>query len=78
MYAARNVCSRVSEKGYSCGSFVCDMSTGFSGNLGYPLPKDWAIDQISTISIGSGDGWIEIGSDQIHLDLQQIMKYWLR
>ncbi|WP_143318084.1 glycoside hydrolase domain-containing protein [Clostridium sp. HBUAS56017] len=63
IYAPRNVCSRVSQAGYSCSSFVCDMSSGFSGNLGYPLPKDWAIDQISTISLGSGDGLIEIDNN---------------
>lgn len=63
IYGPRNVCSRVANAGYSCSSFVCDMSSGFSGNLGYPLPKDWAIDQISTITIGSGDGQIEIDND---------------
>ena len=63
IYAPRNVCSRISEAGITCSSFVCDMSSGFSGNLGYPLPKDWAIDQISTITIGSGDGMIEIDNN---------------
>jgi hypothetical protein len=36
------------------------MSAGFSGNYGYPLPADWAYDQIVTRTIGSGDGRIEI------------------
>ncbi len=36
----RNVCNRVAAAGYTSASFVCDMSTGFSGNLGYPLPAD--------------------------------------
>ncbi|MEF2115258.1 MULTISPECIES: glycoside hydrolase domain-containing protein [Clostridium] len=63
IYAPRNVCSSMQNAGYSCSSFVCDMSSGFSGNLGYPLPKDWAIDQISTITIGSGDGAIEIDNN---------------
>ena len=63
IYAPRNVCSRVAKAGFSCSSFVCDMSTGFSGNLGFPLPNDWAIDQISTISIGTGDGLIEIDNN---------------
>ena len=63
IYAPRHVCSRVSEAGISCSSFVCDMSSGFSGNLGYPLPKNWAIDQISTITIGSGEGQIEIDNN---------------
>lgn len=39
------------------------MSTGYSGNLGFPLPKDWAFDQIATITVGSGTGFIEIDKD---------------
>lgn len=45
IYGARNVCSRVASAGYSVSSFVSDMSTGFSGNLGYKIPNDWAFDQ---------------------------------
>ncbi|GAA2540533.1 DUF1906 domain-containing protein [Streptomyces levis] len=63
IYGPRNVCSRVAAAGYTSASFVCDMSTGFSGNLGYPLPSDWAFDQISTISVGSGSGLIEIDNN---------------
>ncbi|AQS06512.1 peptidoglycan hydrolase-like protein with peptidoglycan-binding domain [Clostridium beijerinckii] len=62
IYAPRNVCSRVQNAGYSCSSFVCDMSTGFSGNLGYPLPKDWAFDQISTVTL-HGNADIEIDNN---------------
>lgn len=72
IYGARNVCTRVGGKrdngsslgeGISVSSFVCDMSTGFSGNLGYPLPPDWAFDQIKEYSIGSGDGAIAIDNN---------------
>lgn len=63
IYAPRRICTLVAEKGYSCSSFVCDMSSGFSGNLGYPLPKDWAFDQISTVTVGSGSGAIEIDNN---------------
>ncbi|APH21240.1 TPA: glycoside hydrolase domain-containing protein [Clostridium botulinum] len=63
IYAPRNVCSRAANAGYTCSSFVCDMSTGFSGNLGYPLPKDWTFDQIKTVTIGSGSGAIEIDNN---------------
>ncbi|WP_028402235.1 glycoside hydrolase domain-containing protein [Ectobacillus panaciterrae] len=63
VYGARNVCIQVSEKGYARTSFVSGMSTGFSGNLGYPLPKNWAFDQISTIKVGSGSGLIEIDNN---------------
>ncbi|GAA2649588.1 DUF1906 domain-containing protein [Streptomyces vastus] len=60
VYGPRNVCTRVGEAGHSGASFVSDMSSGFSGNFGYPLPNDWAYDQIVTKWVGSGDGRIEI------------------
>lgn len=63
IYGARNVCSRVSKEGISKTSFVSDMSTGFSGNLGYPLPENWAFDQIKEYTIGSGDGAIAIDNN---------------
>ncbi|WP_315072449.1 glycoside hydrolase domain-containing protein [uncultured Clostridium sp.] len=63
IYGARNVCSRVMAEGYAEACFVSDMSSGFSGNLGYKLPTDWCFDQISTVTIGSGSGQIEIDKD---------------
>jgi peptidoglycan hydrolase-like protein with peptidoglycan-binding domain len=60
IYGPRNVCTRVAQAGHSVSSFVSDMSYGFSGNYGYPLPADWAFDQFVTRTIGSGDGRIEI------------------
>ncbi|GAA1021661.1 hypothetical protein Aple_072450 [Acrocarpospora pleiomorpha] len=63
VYGPRNICSRVAAAGLTSASFVSDMSTGYSGNLGYPLPQDWAFDQIATITIGSGDGRIEIDNN---------------
>ncbi|RBP59922.1 peptidoglycan hydrolase-like protein with peptidoglycan-binding domain [Alkalibaculum bacchi] len=60
IYGPRNVCSRVGNAGYSVSSFMADMSTGFSGNLGYPLPLDWNFDQILEYNIGNGDGQIAI------------------
>ena len=58
VYGTRNVCGKVS--GIAQASFVADMSTGFSGNLGFLMPMNWAFDQISTISVGADDGAIEI------------------
>lgn len=63
IYGPRNVCQRVSTAGYASTSFVSDMSSGFSGNLGYPLPTNWAFDQIVTKTIGSGSGAIEIDNN---------------
>lgn len=72
VYGARNVCIQVSERGLATTSFVCGMSTGFSGNLGYPLPANWAFDQISTKTFGSGNGRIEIDNNIMSgLDLGQ-------
>jgi peptidoglycan hydrolase-like protein with peptidoglycan-binding domain len=63
IYGPRNVCSRVSAMGLTSASFVSDMSSGYSGNLGYPMPADWAFDQIATITVGSGTGKIEIDNN---------------
>ncbi|WP_375026999.1 glycoside hydrolase domain-containing protein [Actinomadura sp. GTD37] len=63
VHGPRNVCSRVAAQGLTSASFVSDMSTGFSGNLGYPMPEDWAFDQIATIVVGSGDGRVEIDNN---------------
>lgn len=56
IYASRNTCSIVAEHGYAISSFVSDMSTGFSGNLGYPIPDNWNYDQFTEIS-GYHDKW---------------------
>lgn len=45
IYGTRNVCAHASSLGYASASFVADMSTGFSGNLGFPMPQNWAFDQ---------------------------------
>lgn len=64
IYGARNTCRIVSQQGYAELSFVGDMSTGYSGNLGFPLPSNWAFDQIIEYpSIGSGNGAIGIDKD---------------
>ncbi|MYZ10900.1 DUF1906 domain-containing protein [Streptomyces sp. SID2999] len=63
VYGPRNICQRVADAGYAATSFVSDMSSGFSGNLGYPLPTNWAFDQISTIKVGSGAGAIEVDNN---------------
>ena len=69
IYGARNVCSRVAKAGYSSSSFVADMSTGFSGNLGFKIPDDWAFSQFANLegakALGSGDGRIEIDKNAV-------------
>ncbi|TFB59626.1 glycoside hydrolase domain-containing protein [Cryobacterium sp. Sr3] len=63
VYGSRNTCSIVSEVGLATTSFVSGMSTGYSGNLGYPLPTNWAFDQILEYVEGAGDGAINIDKD---------------
>lgn len=63
IYGPRNICQRVADAGYAATSFVSDMSSGFAGNLGYPLPTNWAFDQIATVKVGTGDGAIEIDNN---------------
>ncbi len=63
VYGTRNTCTKVSNKGYAVTSFVSDMSTGFSGNLGCKMPYNWAFDQIKEYKIGTGSGAIYIDKD---------------
>lgn len=63
VYGVRNVCTRVSDKGYAESSFVSNLSSGFSGNLGFPMPSNWAFDQFATVTIGEGSGSISIDKD---------------
>jgi RHS repeat-associated protein len=63
VYGDRNVASRVCNSGYAVSSFVADMSTGYSGNIGYTMPTNWMFDQFYTVTIGSGSGQIEIDKD---------------
>ncbi len=60
VYGTRNVCGQLWEANLTEYSFVAGMSTGFSGNLGYPLPPNWAFDQIKEHTIGTGTGAIGV------------------
>lgn len=60
VYGARNTCRQVSDRSLASFSFVSGMSTGYSGNLGYALPGNWAFDQIQTTTVGTGSSTIEI------------------
>ena len=43
IYGARNTCTLVRNAGLSSSNFVSDLSTGYSGNLGFSLPEDWPL-----------------------------------
>ena len=53
VYGPRLICTKVSNAGYAKFSFVADMSTGFSGNLGHSIPNNWAFDQFHEFSFSS-------------------------
>ena len=53
IYGPRYVCTKVSNMGLAVTSFVADMSTGFSCNMGFPIPKNWAFDQFFETSFTS-------------------------
>lgn len=55
VYGSRNVCSRVSSEAFVSSAFVSGMSWGFSGNLGFPLPLNWAFNQIKEFQFHNGD-----------------------
>lgn len=42
-------------------SFVADMSTGYSGNMGYPMPANWAFDQILEFQLVYSEGILRTG-----------------
>lgn len=64
VYGCRNTCLRLSSAGLTSRSFVSGMSTGYSGNLGFPLPGDWAFDQIKNLTLDAGTaGAVEIDND---------------
>ncbi len=64
IYGTRNTCTRVCAEGYACSSFVSDMSTGYSGNLGFSIPKNWALDQFATTTIYNKDKSHKIDIDK--------------
>lgn len=45
VYAPRLTCKILQENGLAKYSYVSDMSYGFSGNLSYRIPTNWAFDQ---------------------------------
>ncbi|MQS36004.1 glycoside hydrolase domain-containing protein [Streptomyces katsurahamanus] len=54
VYGSRNVCINVTAKTSARASFVSGMSWGFSGNLGFPLPENWAFNQIKEFKVTNG------------------------
>ncbi|MFF2922509.1 glycoside hydrolase domain-containing protein [Streptomyces celluloflavus] len=63
VYGSRNVCSTVSDKTFARFSFVSGMSWGFSGNLGFPIPRNWAFNQIKEFKVTNGTDSFDLDND---------------
>ncbi|RDY89772.1 glycoside hydrolase domain-containing protein [Bacillus velezensis] len=63
VYGPRNICIRTAKEKLTTHSFVANMSTGFSGNLGYPMPKNWAFDQFYEGTVNGKSESIAIDKD---------------
>lgn len=56
VYGTRNVCTQVMNNNYAVTCFVSNMSTGYSGNMGFKMPANWNFDQfIEYRGINTGD-----------------------
>lgn len=51
VYGTRNVCTQVCNAQYAVTCFVSDMSTGYSGNMGFKIPSNWNFDQYAEIDM---------------------------
>ncbi len=54
VYGTRNVCTQVCEWGYAVTCFVSDMSTAYSGNMGFRMPWCWNYDQFASVEMNEG------------------------
>ncbi|GIP62816.1 hypothetical protein J32TS6_13710 [Virgibacillus pantothenticus] len=55
VYGSRNTCIQAQGGKVSADySFVGNMSTGYSGNLGFPMPQNWSFNQFYETTIGLG------------------------
>ncbi|GIJ57136.1 glycoside hydrolase domain-containing protein [Virgisporangium aurantiacum] len=76
VYGSRNVCIRISREVGARWSLVSGMSWGYSGNLGFPLPENWSLNQIREYEFAPGwgldhDVWRTAADPGVHvLDAQ--------
>lgn len=63
VYGTRNICSRVTDEAYTRYSFISGISSGFSGNLGFPMPANWSFTQIKEIVFTSGGDSFDLDRD---------------
>ncbi|MEV6287183.1 glycoside hydrolase domain-containing protein [Kribbella sp. NPDC051770] len=77
VYGTRNVCATMLDRDLAEAAFVAGMSTGFSGNMGFPMPPGWHYNQIVEIASGAYPGAPAIDKDVVSshatpVDLNQV------
>lgn len=70
IYGTRNVCSRVMNAGLATTCFVSNMSSGYSGNLGFKMPNGWELDQYNEYWVGGVDSKYESDTE---FDIDKVM-----
>jgi len=50
VYGPRMVCTQLAKYNLAAASFVADMSSGFTGNIGQKMPDNWAYDQFIEVT----------------------------
>lgn len=85
IYSARNTCTIIRSAGLADNCYVSNMSTGYSGNLGYVMPADWCFDQYAKGTITADGNSFEIdkviasGVDQaVSHKMESENDYWER
>ena len=59
VYATRNVCQVMIDRGLAVAAYVSGMSTGYSGNMGFPMPREWHYNQIIELADDLGSTTID-------------------
>lgn len=65
VYGTRNVCTQVMNAGYAETCFVSDMSTGYSGNMGFKMPSNWNLDQFHEIKNITISNFVTMDLDKV-------------
>ncbi|MGL5931121.1 MAG: glycoside hydrolase domain-containing protein [Dermatophilaceae bacterium] len=65
VYGTRNVCQVILDEGKAQGAFVAGMSTGWSGNMGFPMPSEWHYNQIVEVTENLGGTSVGVDHDVV-------------
>lgn len=60
VYGTRNVCKNLMDTHLATSCYVSGMSTGYSGNLGIPMPSPWSYNQIIEVQEVFGDATVGV------------------